>query len=158
MIARQVIETGTSIVLPEYRDSRAKQVKGKCFKEDFLVAAKPSTILLDSANKEASFGKCVVDVMSKVGNFTFVIYFTHPNRPLPSELHTPYSRQCGILEIKLDDTYHLFTCDKVSGTWQLDRLKNYLQHDVESKVWVFHPRYAQFECIMCQYQWQVTYT
>lgn len=58
MMARQVIETGIAIVLPEYRSSLTKQVKGKCFKEDFLVA-KSSTILLDNVDKEASFEKCV---------------------------------------------------------------------------------------------------
>ncbi len=144
MMARQVIETGISIVLPEYRSSLTKQAKGKCFKEDFLVA-KSSTILLDNVDKEVLFEKCIVDVMGKVGEFSFVIYFTHPNRPLPNELLTPHNRQCGVLEIKLDDTHHLFTRDKVSGTRQLDRLKDYLQNDVESKVWVFHPRYAQLE-------------
>lgn len=86
-----------------------------------------------------------VDVMGRVGEFTFVIYFTHPNRPLPSELLTSHNRQCGILEIKLDDTHHLFTRNKVSGVLQLDRLKDYLQHDFESKVWVFHPRYVQLK-------------
>ncbi|WP_045398674.1 competence protein CoiA family protein [Vibrio campbellii] len=144
MMARQVIETGISIVLPEYRSSLTKQAKGKHFKEDFLVA-KSSTILLDNVDKEASFEKCIVDVVGRVGEFTFVIYFTHPNRPLPSELLTPHNRLCGVLEIKLDDTHHLFTCDKVSGTRQLDRLKDYLRNDIESKVWVFHPRYTQLE-------------
>lgn len=144
MMARQIIETGIYITLPEYKCSLTKQAKGKCFKEDFLVA-KSSTILLDNVDKEASFEKCVVDVMSRVGDFIFVIYFTHPNRPLPSGLLTPHHRQCGILEIKLDDTHHLFTYNKAPGTRQLDKLKDYIQHDVESKMWVFHPRYAQLE-------------
>lgn len=73
MMARQIIETGIYITLPEYKCSLTKQAKGKCFKEDFLVA-KSSTILLDNIDKEASFEKCVVDVMSRVGDFIFVIY------------------------------------------------------------------------------------
>jgi|GEM_PF-3353185 len=39
---------------------------------------------------------------------------------------------------------HLFKEDK-AGTRQLDRLKHFLQNDLSSKNWVFHPRKASMQ-------------
>ncbi|MDR9830017.1 competence protein CoiA [Vibrio sp. 10N.286.49.C2] len=143
MMARQVIETGIRIALPEYKCTVARQAKGTHFKEEFLVA-KQTTIELKDVHKEAAFSNCVVDIVGKVQAFSFVIYFTHPNRPLPASLHVSDNQQSGVLEIKLDDTHHLFKENR-AGTRQLDRLKLFLQNDLSSKSWVFHPRKASIQ-------------
>jgi hypothetical protein len=143
MMARQVIETGISVALPEYKCAITRQAKGTHFKEEFLVA-KQSTIELNDVHKEVPFSNCVVDIVGKVQDFSFAIYFTHPNRPLPTELDVSNNQQSGVLEIKLDDTHHLFKEDR-AGTRQLDRLKHFLQNDLSSKSWVFHPRKASMQ-------------
>ena len=143
MMARQVIETGIRIDLPEYKCTVARQAKATHFKEEFLVA-KQTTIELEDVHKEAPFSNCVVDIVGKVQDFSFVVYFTHPNRPLPAELHVSDNQQSGVLEIKLDDTHHLFKEDR-AGTRHLDRLKLFLQNDLPSKSWVFHPRKASMQ-------------
>lgn len=143
MMARQVIETGIRIALPQYKCTVARQAKGTQFKEKFLVA-KQTTIELEDVHKEAPFSNCIVDIVGKVEDFSFAIYFTHPNRPLPTELDASNNQQSGVLEIKLDDTHHLFKDDSV-GTRQLDRLKHFLQSALSSKSWVFHPRKASMQ-------------
>lgn len=143
MMARQVIETGIIIALPELTCTVDRQAKGAHFKEEFLVA-KQSTIELNDVHKEVSFSNCVVDIVGKVEDFSFAIYFTHPNRPLPTELDVSSNQQSGVLEIKLDDTHHLFKENR-TGTRQLDRLKHFLQNDLSSKSWVFHPRKASMQ-------------
>ncbi|MGR5299121.1 competence protein CoiA family protein [Vibrio mediterranei] len=148
MMARQVIKTGIKITLPEYRCTTARQAKGTRFEEPFLVA-KQTTIELNDVRKEAPFLNCVVDIVGKVRDFYFAIYFTHPNRPLPEALHTSDNQQTGVLEIKLDSTYHLFKEDRL-GKRQLDKLKHFLQNDLSSKSWVFHPRKASMQEAACQ--------
>ena len=144
MMARQVIETGITLDLPEYKCDTSQEAKGKLFKETFVVT-KQTTISLENVQKESSFEGCLVDVIGGIKGFSFVIYFTHPNRHLPIELQNPNHKQSGILEIKLDDTHRLFVDDKKSDIRQIDKLKAFLQHDLESKAWVFHPRKEQLE-------------
>ncbi len=143
MMARQVIETGMRITLPEYKCVVSCQAKGTHFKEEFLVA-KQTTIELEDVHKEAPFSSCIVDIVGKVKGFSFVVYFTHPNRPLPADLHVSDNQQSGVLEVKLDDTHYLFKEDRAE-TRQLDRLKLFLQNDLSSKSWVFHPRKASMQ-------------
>lgn len=138
-MARQVIETGIRVALPEYKCSITRQAKGTHFREEFLVT-KQTTIELKDVHKEVLFSNCVVGIVGKVQGFSFAIYFTHPNRPLPTDLHVSDNQQCGVLEIRLDDTHHLFKGNNTSGTRQLDRLQSFLQSDLTSKSWVFHPR------------------
>ena len=84
-MARQVIEIGIIIALPKFTCTADRQAKGAHFKEEFLVA-KQSTIELNDVHKEVPFSNCVVDIVGKVEGFSFAIYFTHPNRRLPTEL------------------------------------------------------------------------
>ncbi|MCF4175164.1 competence protein CoiA family protein [Vibrio sp. McD22-P3] len=143
MMARQVIETGIKIALPEFKCTVDRLAKGAHFKEEFLIA-KQSTIELNDVHKEVPFSNCIVDIVGKVEGFSFAIYFTHPSRPLPTELDASNNQQSGVLEIKLDDTHYLFKEDR-TGTRQLDRLEQFLQNDLSSKSWVFHPRKASMQ-------------
>ncbi|MFO6424310.1 hypothetical protein [Motilimonas sp. KMU-193] len=43
------------------------------------------------------------------------------------------------MQIKLDDCHGLFR-EKANTQRQLDQLKQYLQHELDNKAWVFHPR------------------
>ncbi|NAX47774.1 competence protein CoiA [Photobacterium halotolerans] len=144
MMARQIFETGITIDLPDYKYSLSRWRSGLNFKEDFLIT-KATTIQLENCYKEASFGKCIVDILGEVKEFSLIIYFTHPNRALPSHLKNPRFQQSGILEIQLDHTHDLFSDRKDSTLRHIDLLKNFLQHDLHSKKWVHHPRKAKLE-------------
>lgn len=139
MMARQVIESGLSLDLPEYRKSISVALDRAVLERTvFITHAK--TIHLDTVSKEAVFESCLVDVLGDVNGFPFVIYFTHPNRALPDQLFSPRNTKVGIIEIELNDTHRLFFGDGVSKGKHLDRLKSFLQHDLKSKRWIFHPR------------------
>ncbi|GAK86880.1 hypothetical protein JCM19238_4489 [Vibrio ponticus] len=118
MMARQVIETGISIVLPEYRCSLTKQAKGKCFKEDFLVA-KSSAILLDNVDKEVLFEKCIVDVMAKSVNSALL--FISPTQTVHFQMncshHITGNAVCSKSSWMIHITYlHAIKCQGL-GNW-----------------------------------------
>ncbi|MDK9365761.1 hypothetical protein [Lelliottia wanjuensis] len=69
-----------------------------------------------------------------------MIYFTHPERFLPFELLEPQQQQCGIVEIKLDETIKLFAKKNITGVRFIDELRRFLEKNQDAKRWVYHPR------------------
>ena len=139
MMARQVIESGITLELPELRKSLVEYQKGTYFRENYLIT-KQTEILLEDVKKEVTFSGSTVDVIGNVKGFLFIIYFTHPDRPIPVDLQISPPQNCGILEIDLKDTDQLFRGKHQREERQLDKLKDFLQNDLESKNWIFHPR------------------
>lgn len=144
LMARQVIESGIAIDLPQYLSAVEKRKFGITFKER-LVVTQAKTITLEDVHKAYPFEGCTVDIAGEVNGFSFIIYFTHPNRSLPEGLASPDHQKSGIIEICLDQTHHLFSPQSDSSAPHIDRLKDFLQHDLKSKRWVFHPRKAKQE-------------
>lgn len=81
-----------------------------------------------------------MDIYGNIDRYPFVIYLTHPGRSLPENLLTPELEQCGILEIKLDNTRRLYSKENTANIKFIDELKEFLQHDNDSKQWIYHPR------------------
>lgn len=70
----------------------------------------------------------------------FIIYFTHPERPLPLGLDQPQRERCGILEIQLDETFLVFSKKNTISIKFIDELKKLIQFDTQAKKWVYHAR------------------
>lgn len=82
----------------------------------------------------------LVDIYAEVSGYPFVIYFTHPERFLPFELLEPQQQQCGIVEIKLDETIKLFAKKNITGVRFIDELRRFLEKNQDAKRWAYHPR------------------
>ncbi|MFO6425511.1 competence protein CoiA family protein [Motilimonas sp. KMU-193] len=138
MMAKQLMAQGLEIDLPAYSRTLNELVQGATSKQVIKIANK-SSIDLTQVKIDTTFADCSVDIEGKVGDYTFVIYFTHPSRALPHKLADPPEHHSAVLQIKLDDCHGLFR-EKANTQRQLDQLKQYLQHELDNKAWVFHPR------------------
>lgn len=138
-MAKQLLESGLVITLPEWRDWIREKRHGELFVEGYWIA-RASDVLLKEVQKEYFFEDILVDIYGKVGNYPLVIYFTHPGRALPYELVDPQQQSSGVIEIRLDETIKLFAKKNMTGVRFIDELQTFIQHDKDAKRWVYHPR------------------
>ncbi len=116
----------------------------------YFIHGKPVTeskpITIEQIVQDAKFEKCTVDVLGKMADRDFVIYFTHPERQLPHELRSPEDKRCGIVQIQMDDWgrhfFHTRSEPNASHTKTLLRL---LIDDISCKRWVYHPRQEEIQ-------------
>jgi hypothetical protein len=137
MMAKQLLEEGLSLDLPEWGDVVFEEQFGLA--EQFWITHGSSNVVLEDVKKEYMFEGVPVDVYGKVKAYPVVIYFTHPERSLPFELLKP-EQQCGVLEISLNETRKLFTNKNTKDIKFIDELRPYLQNHQEARRWIYHPR------------------
>jgi len=144
LMARQLIGDRISIMLPEYRDRVAERLPdcARCIDVPFTVT-KQQELTLSDVEVEASFHGVPVDVYGKVDEFEFIVYFTHPGRSVPLQLYNLGKPECGIVSVSLLQVPKLFGNIQHQKDRYLDRLLAFLSTDIDSKRWVYHPRYAR---------------
>ncbi len=143
MMARQIIGDTLEIVLPKCEGRVQKHLVSyeQWVSETFTVADKQNISLAD-VEVEKSFMGVPVDLYGWIKEIPFVIYFVHPGRDVPHELQAPENRKCGIVSISLTRFADMFQRTRDSEKSYREILYDYLVNDIESKKWVFHPRYA----------------
>jgi len=147
MMARQTVGEQIEITLPAYKGEVSEYVAnyGQHFNEQFIVA-KQQKITITNMEVERSFLGIPVDVYGFVGDFNFIIYFTHRGRDIPQALHNPRDTKCGIIGVSLDRLYSLYFVDgEKSMKSYLKILNDFLVNDVSSKQWIFHPKFKRLE-------------
>lgn len=144
MMAKQIIHTGISIDLPKYELTCLKEAHDRAFQKNYIVTQN-SSITLENVKKEHPFSGCIVDIAGKVGDFNFIIYLSHDNRNAPNKLDIPDCRNCGIIEINLNDTYDLLLSERDISVKSVDILEDFLKHNTCSKHWIYHPRKKSME-------------
>jgi hypothetical protein len=138
LMIHQLVENldNIEINLPEYSDSIAESSKTENF-----VITKLQKILLTNLNIRFSCLNTTVDIFGKVKDYNFVIYITHPSRPLPFEFNPKNleNKKYGIIEISLNN----LAIDKRNFIDSSYRkiLIDFLLNDDKSKKWIFHPNY-----------------
>ncbi|CAH5169548.1 TPA: competence protein CoiA family protein [Klebsiella pneumoniae] len=138
-MAKQLLEAGMSMILPEWRHGIVEKRYGEVFTEEYWIARK-TEVILNRVQKECFFDGVLVDIYGYVGDYPLVIYFTHPERPVPFELQVPQQQQCGVIEIKLNETIRLFARKNITGVKFIDELKGFIESNQDAKQWVYHPR------------------
>ena len=147
MMARQTIGEQIEITLPAYRGEVSEYVAnyGQRLNEQFIVA-KQQKITITNMEVERSFLGIPVDVYGLVGDFNFIIYFTHRGRDIPQALRNPPDTKCGIIGVSLDRLYSLYFVDgEKSMKSYLKALNDFLVNDISSKQWIFHPKFKRLE-------------
>jgi hypothetical protein len=103
-------------------------------KECIITPAR--TITLERISIEKTVLNVPVDIVGHVSSYPFIIYLTHDQRSLPGELYNKEVEQ-GIITIDLNGTRALFESNDRSYK---SLLREYLEKNISSKQWVFHPR------------------
>lgn len=144
LMARQIIGSELEIGLPEYKDciSEYDARTGRSVSECFTVTP-ARRIRLSNTEVEQSLSGIPVDVIGQVGDFRFVIYFTHPCRDIPVEITRPIDTHCGVVAVSLTGLPVKFRGARTSKVSYQSVLLEYLSNDMASKRWIFHPRHER---------------
>ena len=146
MMSRQIIGGEIVITLPEYKDSVSVYLPqfGRTINEVFTISEQHK-IILSNVQIEHNYLGIPVDVLGRVGEFSIIIYFTHPGRDVPLEFFNPHNAKCGIISVSLVELPVLFRSARISKGSYHAILHDFLRHNISSKEWVFHPRYRRCE-------------
>ena len=145
LMARQLIGDEIKIRLPEYRGTvtRHDDRRGYPLSESFLVA-ESKEIIISNIEVETRFAGVPVDLVGHIDSFRFVVYFTHPGRSVPPELASITDSQSGVIAVALDGLgKSMFRGDRGNRRSYQSILREFLIGDLESKQWVYHPRYQR---------------
>jgi len=146
LMARQLIDSRIKLGLPEYKShvDKLDDQLGYSVQEEFVITPEQE-ITIEEIQVEKVFSGIPVDLVGNISGFQFVIYFTHPNRNVPTELFNPEDHKCGVIAVALDSLPMLFSNAKKNGKTYKEVLKTFLSSDRDSKSWVFHPHYKKQE-------------
>lgn len=144
LMARQIIGESIKISVPEYKDSAERFFSDieESLVENFVVTQQQD-IEIQLIELEKEIYGVLVDIRGYVEDYPFVIYLTHPGRQTPPEIESFSDDSYGIIELSLARTRSLFLRRNESSETYLDRLRSFLEEDLEGKRWVAHPRYGR---------------
>lgn len=142
MMARQLIGERLELELPALTDA-VRHNEGSY--EDFerFTVTQGGRFILEEVGVEKDFDRTPVDVRGRLLSHTFIVYMTHPGRPVPEALQSPVDKRSGILELQLHSIGDAFSQGRKAGHSYREVLSSILTEDVTAKRWIFHPRYER---------------
>lgn len=144
MMALQMFGQNLKINLPSYSAVITDSYNDIKIKEEFVITEK-KTISLTNIETDQSFQGHKVDVIGKVKDYSFIIVFEYPNKRIPFGLLDLENEKCGIISISLEPTRQLFSDARKTGISYKDSLNAYIQTNLPSKNWLYHPKYKKAE-------------
>ncbi len=140
-MARQIINNTLSIKLPEYSCQAEKYLTEYQHYLNVPYTVTPRrNVTISDIEIEKIFMGLPVDIFGHIQDYSFILYFTHPGRKVPFEFNAPDDKRCGIVSISLEPTHALFAKAKENNSSYKEELYKFLENDLKSKEWVFHPR------------------
>ena len=145
LMARQLIGSELTLVLPDYRGGVSRDVPAldKECRSEYLVT-KGRAIQLERVQVETRFADVAVDLKGWVGDFEFVVYLIHPGREVPPELKTLEGVRAGVVAIDLRRLVTVFPKVATGESTYARTLAEFLRNDLGSKRWIYHPRQGEW--------------
>lgn len=144
LMAKQVFSNSFQLSLPglmgkiEYYQGVRWVVEHNTFN-----VSDPKIVVMENIVMDATFCGNSVDIVGTIKDFQFVIFFSQPDRTVPDNLFEPENPKCGILEINLSALHNAFIQKQSQHQTYREILTDFLQHDLVSKKWIYHPRFKQ---------------
>ncbi len=149
MMALQLIGQNLKIDLPPYNAVVTDSYNEILIKEEFNITGR-SAISLNNIDIDQNYLGHKVDVIGKVQDYPFIILFNYPDKSIPFSSFDLDNKKCGIISISLESTKPLFFDANKTGKSYKNILNTYLQTDLKSKKWIYHPKYKQAELLARQ--------
>lgn len=142
MMALQLIGNELAITLPalEVRLSELFPMTQRLFQVTQIVTEQRQVVLND-IRIDADFAGQKVDEVGYISGYPLAIVFSHPDRCHPLQPGSLQIEKAGVLEISLEGLKEHFFQTSASKESYSDVLKAYIANDIDSKQWIFHPRY-----------------
>lgn len=149
LMALQLISQNLKIDLPSYDAVVTQQYREIYIKEKFTVT-ESKTISLNNIEVNKTYLGHNIDITGKVKDYSFMILLTYPNKTIPPSLIDLDDNKCGIISISLEPTKQLFAdANKMNKSYK-DILYSFLQTNLKSKTWIYHPKCKQAESLARQ--------
>lgn len=147
LMAKQLLEGKMTVSLPAlYGHTHSlSYAHPREVAREFLVT-EASSVTLRDLQTDVPVNGVTVDIQGKVGNYSLAIYLAYKGRPVPDLLRNSTNQSCGIIAISLDRTRILFRDlrQRRNSNYRTE-LVGFLADDLDSKEWVYHPRYHWVE-------------
>lgn len=143
-MARQLVQHLLRIRLPGLSSElrHTDDITGEVVMVEFKVT-EPKEIALRNIESEKREGEVLFDLVGQVAEYNLAICFTHPERSAPISLQNFTSNRYGVIEVSLTKTRDLLIDAKKQGRSYGAALTEFLENDISSKKWLFHPRYIK---------------
>ncbi len=142
LMAKQVVGDRFQLNLPRLMGKIAyyQGVRWVLEYNEFKVADS-KIVVMENPVVDTTFSGASVDIVGTIRDFQFVIFFSQPDRVVPDSLFEPENPKCGILEISLHSLLNEFIRLRSQQKTYREILTDFLQNDVASKRWIYHPRF-----------------
>lgn len=155
MMAKQLIGNECTLGLPDYKGNipGRRNVLGWYFPNEEFTVTKHSTVTLTNVEVEKSIERIAVDAIGQLGKYQLGLYFSHPGRHVPNELKSIKNDHIGIVEINLSNLFEYFKENQKIGLNYQKSLHRFLLENLQSKSWIYHPRYkSKHEAAMANFE------
>jgi hypothetical protein len=106
-----------------------------------LPVTEERQLILTKPEVDAKFSKTNVDILGFVDSVPFLVYITHRDRQIPSEINPPNTEKCGVVAIDIGGLPTLFEKER-EGRY-IEVLRKFIEKSPEGKSWIYHPRAAK---------------
>jgi hypothetical protein len=142
MMVRQLVKGRLLISLPAFKSRlEAPLSMGENEISVPFTITPQNQITITDIKVEQEYGDVLFDFIGSVGDFKFLIFLSHKGRELPNIAYDKVHSNAGIIEVSLDEVVSLFFKKENNKSTYKDILLAFIQHDLNSKKWVSHPRY-----------------
>jgi len=139
LMIRQLSDHGLKFRTPRLEPLLPAVGKHSCASKNIgYLVTDESLLELEKVQVGVQFCGVTVDVLGLVKNVPFVVYVTYKERSLPSELRSPSTTMCGVVELNVDSVQNLFRKEQ-KGQYK-EALRRYIEEHTDGKTWVYHPR------------------
>jgi len=148
MMALQLIGNDLAITLPalEVKVSEHCPMTQRFFHVTQVVTEQRQ-IVLNNISIDAEIASQRVDVLGYVSGYPLGIVFSHTDRTHALQPGALQTRKAGVIEISFEGLKERFHQSTTGNASYIDVLKDYIANDIESRQWIFHPRYRQNEIL-----------
>jgi|SRR6185312_9738250 hypothetical protein len=136
LLAKELIAELNVIQVPRYAFDRQRRTKAGRLVQHHALVANGGEVRIDSVRIEESEGDFIPDITIESGPKSLIIEVAVTHRVSRAKLRRIRRRNVPAIEIRLDPSDSLLP---------REALKNKLQRDVASKVWLFHPKQRKAE-------------
>ncbi len=133
---------GLSLSLPAYNyRAQSSNLNDLHSSKREILITEASSISLNIQGIETKLSRHAADVLGKVGDFPFIIIFTHPEKRFDIDSELLDGERAGIIGIDLTDSVSIFNNQKDDSITSFkEALSAYLFDEIEHIQWLYHPR------------------
>lgn len=146
MMARQLIGDSLLIKLPKCEIVLTERIPNSDrYVEISETVTASRQVRLQGVAVDGHVGGCSVDLLGNVDGYLLAIVFAYPGREDFGRFAGLNDSKTGVVVISFDSLKERLLMANAQGRTYSDMLADFISNDVQSKAWIYHPRYPHSE-------------